>query len=99
MLTALFFERYCDLSELICDAAYLACPTPMMEIDYAIISVWFRDNYSIIASTHSFTEAEHRAFGRLFTPPTLIALLAADGGNLRGDLLLTQDALSALPNH
>lgn len=91
-----FRDRYCDLVELICDAAYAGIE-PWMRDAYPERAARFRNAYE---SARPFVDPllegdPGDGFEKLFAPETLDALIAADGGELIARLGRTQAALEA----
>lgn len=97
-------DRYLDLVELICDAAY-AGVEPWMEEAYAERTRWLREHYGRIrphAAAHVVPDDADRwdgracdAFEMLFVPESLALLLERDGGTLIARLGRTQAALES----
>jgi hypothetical protein len=103
------FERHHDaLIGVLCAAAHTGVE-PDMETEYRALRAWFCHNYPLVKSqltpflqTHPSDGVAGRfgrracdAFEALFFPQTIAAMLGADGGNLIGRMMRTQEALEA----
>lgn len=102
-------ERYDALVGVLCAAAHEGIE-PGMEDEYRALRTWFCAHYPQAKRTLApfvlsdpsdgvtgrlGRRAACDAFEALFFPHTIAAMLAADGGNLIGRLLRTQEALAA----
>jgi hypothetical protein len=101
-------RHYDALVGVLCAAAHTGVE-PDMETEYGDLRVWFCQNYPrakpmltpFLQTDPSdgvagrFGRRSCDAFEALFFPQTIAAMLQADGGNLIGRLMRTQEALAA----
>jgi hypothetical protein len=108
-----FYERYEELVELLCDAAQYG-PTAKLEADYARLQSWMRDHYppvrrfvvaylryspdDTMQSLH-FQGRSADAFEALVAAPNLDEFLRVDDGGMISRIHRTREALNLYGEH